>query len=376
MTASRNNFDFFRLLAAFLVIIGHAYPILQQPNLPNFLNSSISSYAVKIFFALSGYLIVASWIRDPNAQRFLVKRALRIFPALILVVVLSACFLGPLITALPLKEYFSSHLFWSYFLNIRLYITYSLPGVFEQNIYPNAVNGSLWSLPAEFFMYLLVLGLGILARILNYVPFALLWGVLTICCMALNISEIYFQTNAFAGTVIYATSVRSVIEMAPYFMIGGCIQLARHWLPLSPRAALLAMGFAMVVTEAGYSAEPLLILISSYSVIALGATSTLVLRDFGRFGDLSYGVYLYGFPVAQTLSWGFGASLSFATHVFLALLVSVLCAFVSWHSVEKRALQIKPTMRRVVSPGTVLAPQTTSENATKQAAAYRPDGTH
>lgn len=290
MTASRNNFDFFRLLAAFLVIVGHAYPILQQPNLPYFLNSSISSYAVKLFFALSGYLIVASWIRDPNAFRFLVKRALRIFPALILVVVLSACVLGPLVTTMSPKEYFAAPLFWSYFMNIKLYIIYALPGVFEENIYPNAVNGSLWSLPAEFFMYLLVLGSGILARILTHVPFALLWGVLTLGCMALNISELYFQTGAFVGTVIYATPVMSVIEVAPYFMIGGCIQLARNWLPLSSRAALLAMAFAIVITEVGYSAEPLLILISSYSVIALGSASTPVLREFGRFGDLSYGV--------------------------------------------------------------------------------------
>lgn len=363
MIASRNNFDFFRLMAASLVIVGHAYPILQQPNLPYFLNSSISSYAVKVFFALSGYLIVASWINDPNAYRFLVKRTLRIFPALILVVVLAACVLGPLVTELPLKEYFAAPLFWSYFMNIRLYITYALPGVFEQNIYPNAVNGSLWSLPAEFFMYVLVLGSGVLARTLNYAPFSIVWGVLTIGCMALNISELSFQTGTFAGTVIYATPILSVIEVAPYFMVGGCIQLAHHWLPLSSRAALLGMGSAIVMTEAGYSAEPLLILITSYSVIALGAASTPILRDFGRFGDLSYGVYLYRFPVAQTLSWGFGTDLSFVTHVLLSLLISGLCAYASWRLVEKRALQIKPKVRHAESKGMNPTPPKTPNNA-------------
>ena len=350
---ARNNFDFVRLSAASLVIVGHAYPLLAHPDLPYFLHTSISTYAVKMFFALSGFLIVASWTHDPHAWRFLLKRVLRIFPALILVVLLSALVLGPLVTRLPMAEYFGHSMFGDYFMNLRLYIAYSLPGVFEDNTYPNAVNGSLWSLPAEFFMYLLVLVCGLAARWLRVVGFAVVWGALTLAFMALNLAEIHFQTGWFTGAVVYATPVTSVIEVAPYFMIGGCIQLARRWLPLSPVAALLALAVGIGIARAGIYAEPLFILITSYAVIALGSASTPVLRDFGRWGDLSYGTYLYGFPVAQTLSWAFGDRLPFVGHILLALAISLIFAFASWHLVEKRAMRIKPKAGTMPRPQTV-----------------------
>ena len=96
------------------------------------------------------------------------------------------------------------------------------------------------------------------------------------------------------------------------------------------------------------------ILITSYAVIALGSASTPVLRDFGRWGDLSYGTYLYGFPVAQTLSWAFGDRLPFVGHILLALAISLIFAFASWHLVEKRAMRIKPKAKA----GTMPRPQT------------------
>jgi len=340
-----NTFNFVRLTAASLVIVGHAYPLLGHSGVPIFLYTPISSYAVKMFFAVSGFLIVASWSHDPHAVRFLIKRVLRISPALILVVVLSACVLGPFVTRLPVADYFNDPIFVGYFQNILLHITYSLPGVFETNTYPNAVNGSLWSLPAEFFMYLLMLAAGMLARFFR-LAFEVVWVGLTLAFLALNIIELHFQANWFTGKVVHATLVQSVIEVAPYFMVGGCIQLARRWLPLSPVMAVAALALAVGIATTGIDAEPMFILITSYAVISLGSASFPVVRDFGHFGDLSYGIYLYGFPVAQTLSWGFGDRLPFVGHIMLALVISLLCAFASWHLVEKRALKIKPKAGR------------------------------
>jgi peptidoglycan/LPS O-acetylase OafA/YrhL len=97
-------------------------------------------------------------------------------------------------------------------------------------------------------------------------------------------------------------------------------------------------------------AHPLMAVINvvvlSYAVVVFGSCSTPVLRHAGRFGDLSYGVYLYGFPVAQTLSWAFGQNLPFAAHVFGTLALSLMLAFASWHLVEKPALSLKPGSRR------------------------------
>lgn len=95
------------------------------------------------FFSISGYLIAQSWDNDPNPYRYITRRALRIFPALIANTVLTVFIIGPLFTSLSLSKYFSNSQTWGYFSNIFLYNTYSLPGVFEHNTYPNAINGSL-----------------------------------------------------------------------------------------------------------------------------------------------------------------------------------------------------------------------------------------
>lgn len=149
-----NNFDALRLLAATVVVYGHAFPLTKTAQVV-ILGNSVESLAVKVFFVISGYLISESWLRDPQINRFLIRRALRIFPALIVVVLLSVLVLGPLATTLSIAGYFGNISVLMYLKNIFLYPVYYLPGVFQSNPYPIAVNGSLWSLPVEFSMYLL-----------------------------------------------------------------------------------------------------------------------------------------------------------------------------------------------------------------------------
>lgn len=329
-----------------MVIVGHAYALLALPGTPVFFRSSISTYAVKIFFVLSGYLVVKSWVHDPNLYRFIAKRALRILPALFGVVFLSAFVLGPFVTSLTLTQYFSHPHFWSYFSNLVLYISYSLPGVFSDNIYPHAVNGSLWSLPAEVIMYISVIFVGFFSVLLSKCPFWILWGFLTILLFGLNTLAFGFGSTIFHGEFFYRTSIFALIEVAPYFMAGGCLYLMRSKVVLSPiiAAGLLITGYYL--SKTAYPVEALLICITSYAVICFGRISTPIINQAGRFGDISYGVYLYGFPVAQLLSWAYGHGLSLYAHMLLTIIVSYLLAFGSWHLLEKRALRLKPRAKR------------------------------
>ena len=154
-----NNFSTIRLMAAFLVFAGHMYVLMGMES-PFIMLQSIHRMGVKIFFICGGYLVSKSWERDKNYIHYILKRIFRIVPAMAVYCVIAACVIGPIITSIPLKEYFSHTLFRNYFKNIVLYITYFLPGVFESNPYPNAVNGSIWSLPIEFMMYFFVPFLG------------------------------------------------------------------------------------------------------------------------------------------------------------------------------------------------------------------------
>ena len=152
-TAHRsNNLDALRLVGALAVIFGHAYHIVGRP----FENPVVAGYPVQtlgviIFFSISGYLITASWSRTRNPVSYLAARSLRIFPALVVVVLVCMFVIGPVVSVLPNSQYFDAPNFWSYLGNIILRPQYELPGVWGDHPYPNAVNGSLWTLPAEFF---------------------------------------------------------------------------------------------------------------------------------------------------------------------------------------------------------------------------------
>src|SRR3954453_4734939 len=104
-----------------------------------------------MFFAMSGFLIARSWSEDPEPGRYALKRALRLLPALAVAVAFTTFVVGPLFTTLSLADYLTDPQTWFYFVRASLLVTISghLPGVFGENVYPNAVNGSLWTLRGE-----------------------------------------------------------------------------------------------------------------------------------------------------------------------------------------------------------------------------------
>jgi peptidoglycan/LPS O-acetylase OafA/YrhL len=157
-----NNFDAVRLIAALAVVVGHAWPLTGLSHPPRLGGVPIFTLAVFVFFSLSGYLVGTSWRHDPRVLPFLARRASRIFPALIVVIVLTTFLIGPIATRLALNDYFTSSQTWTYLTNVTLVASYDLPGVFDANPRP-VVNGALWTLGPEFLCYLAVMILGLMA---------------------------------------------------------------------------------------------------------------------------------------------------------------------------------------------------------------------
>lgn len=174
-----NNFDFLRFLAAALVIFSHSFALTAMPYEPYAWLSGYATFgmlAVNIFFILSGFLITKSWLDNPKILIFLKKRILRIMPGLFVAVVFTILVIGPLVTTLSFKEYLFNPMTKQYFNNALLSVSFFLPGVFADNLYKGAVNGSLWTLPIEFRLYMAVLALGVF-RLLGKKSFILLAGV-------------------------------------------------------------------------------------------------------------------------------------------------------------------------------------------------------
>ena len=161
MTGRQNNFDALRLLAAILVIFSHSFLIAEGTQSREWLirltgNQCILGLTgVFVFFAISGFLVTQSFEQTPNRLHFLTKRALRIFPGLLVATLLSAFVLGPLVTDLPLGAYLSRVEPYQYVVGNTLLdqTVHELPGVrFVDNPVGLEINGSLWTLRLEFVM--------------------------------------------------------------------------------------------------------------------------------------------------------------------------------------------------------------------------------
>ncbi|WP_250526169.1 acyltransferase [Caballeronia sp. GAWG2-1] len=339
LTHPKDNFDAIRLIAALVVLYGHAFPLSGVPS-PALFGNEVQTLAVKVFFSISGYLVMGSWMRDPSWGHYLWKRCLRIFPGLIVCILLSAFVLGPVVTRLPVSEYFRNPWFVRYLGNMALYPSYALPGVFEHIAYPNAVNGSLWSLPVEFAMYLIA-------------PLVVLWGRgqkvrIVIGSFVLCVLGLYLVRFAppQKPIVFYATSIVSALDAAPYFFLGAAWKIAAPKEAFDLQTALLAVLLLATIPQSSIAHEIALYIVLPYAILSFSLAKPAAFGWMGRLGDFSYGVYVYGFVVQQTISFVLQTQGKPFLNFGLALVPTLLLAAASWHLVEKRFLALKPLRRR------------------------------
>lgn len=341
LDARRNNLDFLRFAAASGVILSHAFPLGEGTGAAEPLDVltrgqlTLGRLCVAVFLVISGVLITRSWERTPDLARFTWARALRIFPGLFVVLALSALVLGPVFTALPLREYLASPDTYLYLLrNFTLYDPqWELPGVFEANAYPRAVNGSLWTLKYEVGFYLLTLGLG-LVGLLRKGMVAFGW--------------------VGAAVASYVTGRLGFWpELYLYFGGGVALYLWRDKVRMSPWLALASVAAWLVTARLGYGCRIATGLFGAYAVLYLAFVPAGALARFGRWGDFSYGVYVYAFPVQQAVTALLGGHAAWWVNAAVSFPVVVLLAALSWHLVEKPALSLKdapPSLLRRLRP--------------------------
>lgn len=325
-----NNFDFLRVFAAFLVIFGHSQSLIGVHQY-GLWGHGIATIGVLIFFGLSGYLVTQSWQRIPSYFLFLIKRSLRIFPALFVCIILTSLILGPLLTALPLLGYFQNPSFQSYFSNLVLLPRYHLPGVYEGNIYPHAVNGSLWSLPVEFTCYLFIALVAFGREKINL--FAVL--LLIACIFTLNI--------LMPDMIIWGSHMGSSTAVMPFFMTGAILCILRDKIPLRWDIATGCVLILVILSKyfPNFPVHKITWLLVPYVVLTIGWASTPFLRRTGRFGDPSYGMYLYAFPIQQTIIYLSENEIGFWSLTIWTTLISGVLGYISWKTIERPSMKLK-----------------------------------
>ncbi len=328
-SSGRNNFHWLRLFAALMVIYGHSYAITKETGGDLFLllvkYRFAGGIAVEVFFLISGFLITASMTRSSLAH-YLWARFLRIFPALTVCIVFSTFALGPLLSTD--SNYWHEAGTWRYLYNNTLLLAteYWLPGVFQQ-LPDKAINGALWSLLLEVRLYLVVAGLS-------------LAGLLP---------RRFFNTFIIASFVAAYFAVPQIraldrysawVSCTAFFAAGSFVWVNRHEI----RLTIMGVVVVLLLAAALHHSEHFFV---AYFVALTYLTFYLAfVPDIPHIGkrDLSYGVYLYGWPVQQCVQLsipGTGA----ITNTLIASAVCLLLAYASWEWIERPCLNLKRLVR-------------------------------
>jgi peptidoglycan/LPS O-acetylase OafA/YrhL len=359
------GFSFLRHALAVVIILFHTYNLTfgrdANPGyakgelIANWDQLGATQFAIEVlrpglfalvgaFFALSGFLVAGSALRTKSVRVFLSFRVLRILPALMTEVALSALVLGPIVTTYSLSQYLSGPEFYEYFGNILGIVRYTLPGVFADNPRANFVNANLWTLPAEFYCYLVLaalMGFGVFFRRRLYN-----W-TFVLATLALFVLPLVWDLSPRADNTHYA-----VYYIVYLFFVGALFYLYSPVIPV--RFDLFAIsftGYYCLTLVGGFDMLAGFLLV--YCVVYLGVCEFPTFDKIVSGNDYSYGMYLYGYPISQTIIfflhplffWWPGV-LRITTVMILSVLCTLVFATFSWHAIEKPALALKRILIR------------------------------
>lgn len=335
----KNNFDFLRFAFALIVVFSHVIDLSLVPNL-QFLKPFFDTHiSVTGFFVISGCLISASYMRSSSISSYFVKRARRLLPAYFLVIILSVLVLS-FFSQLNITDYFLNTQLYTYLVSNLLFVNFiqpCLPGVFIDNAYC-AVNGALWTIKVEvgFYLVLPLILLG-LKRVSN---------------------KFYYLVGVYLFGLIYQYTLPQLIPVWP--AKAALLNTLQHQLPgylTYFTAGIILFQYLDVIKKnrVAWGLLACLVFIAEYRagleilrpmamaiLIACFAFGFSFLNEFGKYGDLSYGIYIFHFPIIQCLV---SLDLFERYNPFLLLfgivLMVLVTGYISWQLVESRFIQRK-----------------------------------
>ncbi|NTS39854.1 acyltransferase [Flavisolibacter sp. BT320] len=362
----KNNFDFTRFLLAMLVVFTHGYFVyfgpqtaLDREPLWQLTRHQLAfgTLAVNFFFVISGFLVLQSLGRSKTYFDYLFKRVLRIYPAFVVAILLCALVVAPLGNGSVLHPFQNFSDYWSE-INLKQLVKtclflkddlYALPPTFQNNPAPLDLNTSVWTISFEFMCYLVLLGLGILGAFKTHklVPLGLFLTILFLNCLHFDVYNHYNLTGELQKDAIPffpAHDFEDFLNMEHlllFFMAGTCFYSYRNYIPRSRYLLLLSAAAVAGSIYWGKGFEIVQSIFGSYLLFYFIFSNRIRLHRFARYGDLSYGIYLFGWPVQQLVILYIGKEISFPVSLLLTTVFLLPVAFASWHLVEKPALSLK-----------------------------------
>jgi peptidoglycan/LPS O-acetylase OafA/YrhL len=387
----QNNFDLIRLIMAVMVIFTHSYPIAKGevfssgiPTEPlqrfTYGVQTFGGLAVNSFFVLSGFLITMSWERSANPLQYLLRRIGRIYPGFLVAMLFCAVVIAPIFTVAPYPG-LNGRLLWDYVWRSAVLQEHWVPGVFLNNRLSNALNSSVWTIRFELGCYLFVMLLGLATFIrrrwvvltvflsLNVLMVAQRWNGLAVTAnLSAMLQDFGMSESTFQFLDRYFGELRHWPGLLTHFMAGAVFYVWRDKIPQRLWLFVLAMGAYWGILASchslglwGYYTRflvPVLMPIAlAYSLFWAAFQRYLGLPRIAKYGDFSYGTYLYAFPIQQAIAVIMGASLTSAFVLFaIATPVTLVFAVMSWYCVERHFIRRRKGEKKAAIPAGVEMP--------------------
>jgi peptidoglycan/LPS O-acetylase OafA/YrhL len=323
------GFDILRLVAASAVVFHHAFgvehDVVHDDILFRHTQGSVhfGILSVEIFFVISGFLLTLSALRIASLPIFVIRRMARIFPGLIAVVAISVFVIGPLITQLSLKDYFSNSTTYGYLINMLTLFRRYLPGIYDAQGVPIVFGGSMWTLQYEVGCYLVLSAAIAFGQVTRA-------GILAIFVLAF---ATYIAGNE--NLVHLPDRLTTLASLAVYFFAGSLVAVCAGEVYVSLAAVLVAVAL-LVATSQLHIFIYLLVFFISYFVIVFGAFG-FGLPAMMKNVDISYGIYLWHCPLL-TIYLTRNIWLPWPALALLLLGGAAVIAYVSWILIEHRSI--------------------------------------
>ena len=338
-----NNFNLLRFIAASAVLVSHSFALStgdpRTEPLRQLLGLSLGDIAVGVFFVTSGFLVTGSLLSKRNAAEFFVSRALRIYPGLWVAVLLTVTAFGLFYTELSAGAFFTQRGTWRYVITNMVMLgreTYGLPGTFE-HLPSSAVNGSLWSLPFELRMYMLLGFAWIGVSAISTAPLRWMkWLCVAVAASTVTLDLVYVWLQA-SNPGAYREP--QIVRLSAAFFSGAALKVLQHRVPVS-RAIFGALIAALALSAATSGFLVVYKLTFAYVVLHLALVPRGWALSFNRIGDYSYGIYIYAFAVQQAVVYAL-PGITPMRLIACSFLPTLVLAFASWHLIEKRALRLR-----------------------------------
>ena len=327
-----NCFDELRFILAIIVLVAHTSALATAEQLDWFTKYFDSDFAVKGFFAISGYLVTKSFLSSNSYFDYFEKRLRRVYPAYVLVI--TYCVLvGFLTTELSLLQFVTNSQLFQYLVSNLAFLNFIQPNT--PGSIPlaevQALNGSLWTIKVELMLYFTVPILVILQKKIGTYP-------TLFACFVFGIAWYLYFTQYF-NFPIGQTIAKQFPGQLPFFAFGSLLGYIRINKISTVLIVIISLTYILEVKDV--INNPLREIINMFIyplLVLLVAKSGLLSVGLGRIGDLSYGIYLFHFPTIQLLEHIGLYKLNPYIGFIASVVITILLAAFSWHAVEKRFL--------------------------------------